>query len=589
MEEWGGGVEGCVWIPNIPNIPLFHSSRLEWQMRKWIGTITFMAWVLTALLAANVSAQEKGLTNGGFDSIEALIEILKEKGVVTEAEAKRFIERYRGAPPPRQDGKVIMLLPEEKEQEYVQKITEEASRRLGEDVKQVKEEAEYNKDELMRRSRVTDRRVEALEKKVTEDVEGRLRKSAWTERIRWGGDIRLRQHNDYYDNDNAALLNPADPSEVLNTTNDRERQRYRARLLVKAVVVEENYLPTGTFPIGKVEAAARISTGNEKDPVSTNDTFGDYYNKDGLVLDQAYLQWTYKPPEPFWDMLPRATLTAGRIPNPWFYTDLVWDHDLNFEGTALKIETDTLLENRWKGFVTIGAFPLQEVEFSDQDKWLYGGQMGVQYDKPLGISGKLAVAYYQFDNVAGSPNDPRRPGENDYSAPLYQQKGNTLFDINANLNAPILTALASDFNELNITAMLDCDLWYPIHINLTGDYVRNLGYEEKGVARRTGNPDVKQAVDGYQVGLTVGYPKILDFGNWKVYVFYKYVEADAVMDAFTDSDFHAGGTNAKGWILGGEFGIAKNLWLSAKWLTTDQIDGPPLSIDTLLIDLNAAY
>jgi hypothetical protein len=100
---------------------------------------------------------------------------------------------------------------------------------------------------------------------------------------------------------------------------------------------------------------------------------------------------------------------------------------------------------------------------------------------------------------------------------------------------------------------------------------------------------VKEETDGYQIGLQVGYPKILTFGDWNVFLNYKYLEADAVLDAFTDSDFHLGGTNAKGWILGGRLGIYKNVWLVARWLTADEISGPPLAIDVFQLDLNAVY
>jgi hypothetical protein len=108
------------------------------------------------------------------------------------------------------------------------------------------------------------------------------------------------------------------------------------------------------------------------------------------------------------------------------------------------------------------------------------------------------------------------------------------------------------------------------------------------VDARTG-VDVKKETEGFQLGFTVGYPTVRNFAEWKGFLFYKYLGSDAVMDAFTDSDFHLGGTNAKGWILGGEFGLAKNVWLSSKWLTTNEISGPPFAIDTFLLDLNAKF
>jgi hypothetical protein len=237
--------------------------------------------------------------------------------------------------------------------------------------------------------------------------------------------------------------------------------------------------------------------------------------------------------------------------------------------------------------LTLGVFPLYEEEFSDRDKWLYAGQAGVEYRKAMGLSGKLGVAYYDYENITGVRNDPLQPGVWDFTAPQFQQKGNTLMDIDP--GAGIKTALASDYNLLNVTAQLDYDYWFPIHIVLLMDYVKNLGFDRTEVAARTGNPNVEEDTEGYQFGLTVGYPTIRYFGEWNTFLFYKYLGADAVLDAFTDSDFHLGGTNAKGWILGGELGLYKNVWLRGRWLTADEIKGPPLAIDVLQVDVNARF
>jgi len=94
---------------------------------------------------------------------------------------------------------------------------------------------------------------------------------------------------------------------------------------------------------------------------------------------------------------------------------------------------------------------------------------------------------------------------------------------------------------------------------------------------------------GYLAGITVGTPKIVKFPDWQIITYYEYLGADAALDAFTDSHFHGGGTNAKGWVLGGEVGLLKNTWLRVRWYSTDQISGPPLSIDTLLVDMNGRF
>ena len=89
--------------------------------------------------------------------------------------------------------------------------------------------------------------------------------------------------------------------------------------------------------------------------------------------------------------------------------------------------------------------------------------------------------------------------------------------------------------------------------------------------------------------MTVGYPKIQKLWDWQTSLTYKYLEADAVLDAFTDSDFHLGGTNAKGWILGGQLGVGNNLWVRARWISSDTIAERPVAIDTLQVDINSRF
>lgn len=516
------------------------------------------------------------------DAIEAVIQLLKEKGIITEEEAAKVIERNRRqAAAAAAKAPVITITPGPGAGGGEQPQGAEAAEQAKKEVEKLREDLDTAKEEINKRAESTDSKVEALEKKVNQDLVLKTARSSWAERIRWGGDIRLRYQGDYYGNNNAVLAQPGNPTQILNTTHNNSREIYRVRLALNADLLDE-----GDSNVGKVEVGIMVTTGNENNPVTTNSTLGDYYNNDKIVLNQGYLKWTYKPHETLWGRAPQVSLTGGRMPNPFFSTNLVWDSDLSFEGAVFQLQTDTLPTNPWRAFLALGAFPLQNVEFSSNDKWLYGGQLGFQYNQPLGLSAKFAVSYYDYINIVGQPNDPLSPGEKDYTAPLFQQKGNTLMDIDP--GSGIKTALASDFRELDFVGLLDYSYWDPIHIQLLGDYVINLGFDQSAVSRRAG-VHVPTENYGYQVGLTVGYPETLYFGDWNLSFTYRYLQADAVVDAFTDSDFHGGGTNCKGWILGGNLGLYKNVWLGARWMTSDQISGPPLAIDTLQVDLNARF
>jgi hypothetical protein len=142
-----------------------------------------------------------------------------------------------------------------------------------------------------------------------------------------------------------------------------------------------------------------------------------------------------------------------------------------------------------------------------------------------------------------------------------------------------------------------------VHVVLTADYVKNLGFDLDEVRRRVAGSDsvaqagsiflrdgvLRENTTGYQLSVAVGWPDVTHRGNWRVTGGYRYLESDAVLDAFTDSDFHLGGTDAKGWTLAYERGLAENAWLRLRWLSADEIDGPPLGVDTIQVDLNARF
>ncbi|MCU0589832.1 MAG: putative porin [Syntrophobacteraceae bacterium] len=502
-----------------------------------------MKGVISADEAASLMESAGGAGAAGQD-MGAVIDLLQKKGVISPEEAEQFHARY-GRPAPAGEG-AVALVPAAREEEYVRQISKKVAREIRQDVQ--------------------DRVKAEIQEEKARDTRG-LSSPDWAQRIRFGGDIRLRYQGEFYDKDNAALLkvgkNGTVSGDLLNTTQDRNRFRIRARLNASAKIHE-------TF-----SAHMRISTGNEDDPVSTNETLGDYFNKDGIVLDQAYLRW-----QPFENL----TFWGGRHPNPFFYTDMVWDHDINFEGVAGSYTH--VFSDQVRAFLTGGAFPLQELEFTERDKWLFGVQAGAEVKPDPDVTAKVGVAYYDYVNTVGRANTLQRPDLNDYTAPLFVQKGNTLFNIEPQ---GIRVALASEFRELNVTGQVDIGFWKPIHVIVVGDYVRNLGFDQGDVARRTGIRDIPEEIEGYQVGLQVGYPKARNFKEWSAFLFYKHLEADAVIDAFTDSDFHGGGTNAEGWILGLEFGLYKNVWLTARWLTTNEISGPPLAIDIFQFDVNAGF
>lgn len=425
----------------------------------------------------------------------------------------------------------------------------------------------------------------------------------WLSRISWNGDFRVREQSDLFASSNVANqfnfnainaaggVGAAGPDVFLNTTEDRHRFRVRLRLGLSALVNDD------------FRVTARLSTGGAENPVSQNTTFTDNQPPLEVFFDRAFGQY-----EPVFDNGMRwLTVTAGRMQNPWVNTisELVWDRDFNFDGFAVTLRQSLVSlfgdtgaadgPNRSHMFVTAGAFPLDEIELSTDDKWLYGVQGGFLWTFENQSTIRVAAAYYDYANIRGRRNDP---GSDflDFTAPDFMQRGNTLFDIadpaNANKN---LLALAPDYDLLHLNFDADWAVLAPIHVGVEAAVVRNIGYDEQSVLRRVGNPallttgESDARVMGYSLFFTAGWPEVNKFGDWQVFWGYKYLQRDAVLDAYAESNFNRGGTNAKGWIAAFDFGLHTNTWLRARYFSADEIDGPPLGTDTIQLDLNTRF
>ena len=434
----------------------------------------------------------------------------------------------------------------------------------------------------------------------------------WVSRFKMEGDIRLREQADFFGDSNAPAPNfQANGQLIDNTTEDSlHRERVRMRLGINANITKG------------VDLGLRLTTGNVNgvgvtgdfvgigSPVSTLQTFGTYNSKFSFVLDQVFLKLAP------WDPL---TVTVGRFPNPFFvgtvgniytgplpkgphtiptagvvHTDLLWDVDLNFEGLAVNLQPWLKEERVIKPFFNAGVFPLQEVNRSEtvkaKDKWFYGAQAGFEWAPPdTDTKIRVGAAYFDFSNVAGMRNPNFGDTLFNQSAPLFRQKGNSLFNIDNDGNPTTnLWGLAADYKIANLTIVADYSKYRPIHIIGTLDFARNVGYDEGKILARTGQ-SIRPEVNAYQARLTVGYPVISERHQWQVFGFYRRSERDSMLDAFTDSNYLLGGTNHKGYTIQGLYGVAHNTWLGLRYMSYDHISGLPLAIDTVNLDLNARF
>jgi hypothetical protein len=412
----------------------------------------------------------------------------------------------------------------------------------------------------------------------------------WLSRVRVFGDLTLRGQLDRYADDNAqyalydynAINQAGGIGKVsypyLNTSEDRERLRLRARLGVEADMSQN------------LRLFIRLSSGALTDPSSESQNLGTYAQRYAVAFDQAFFVW-----EPVSSSgLPANTLSAGRASNPWFSpTELVFARDLTFEGAAdtLRLGWGSGGAERSYVYLTAGGFPMLEVPLANsQNKWLVGGQMGTHLRWSDGADNlQFAVSYYDFRNVTGVRNVPDSTLTN-YTAPAFIRYGNSVYDIsNSTVDPSVnLFALASEFRLADIAAFYEHSLGR-YTIALSGEGVRNIAYDRATVEALTQQPTPTPEDMGYVGEISFGNPAITRFADWRLALGYRYVRRDAVLDAWTDADFHGGGTNAKGYYLWGTFAVNRNAWLRLRYLSGNEIDGPRYGFDILQLDMTARF
>ncbi|MFZ0930731.1 MAG: putative porin [Syntrophobacteraceae bacterium] len=547
------GIVALIWCVCATNAFCEEGKAAEPTGMELLAELLKAKGVISPDEAAALKAKITGAESP--ESVKALVDLLKNKGFVSDGEADRLNQALaRTSPATQAAAKAILVVP--RDQEYVQKITQNV---VTEVKKNIDEQVET---EVAQKAK--DGSLGSLAANVPD----------WLQKLRFSGDVRLRYEPVFYAAGNGTIIDPNNPTQQLRTALNSQAEYIVARLKVEADVND------------RLTAGVRLASGNQTNPGSDNSIMGDYFIKDGFLLDQAYLR--YKP-------ISDLTVWGGRIPNPWFYTDLIWANDLNFEGVAANYTRDVC--NDVTGFVTGGAFPLQAITqiTQSEQKWLLGAQTGFEYKPDMQYSFKLGVALYDYQNTIGIINPV---GENvfDWTAPLYMQKGNTVVNIEPQFSGGPTPkyALASKFRDVDIDANLDIACWDPVHVVLSGDYVQNIAFDAQEVSRLSNRPVRDMQDDAYRAGLLVGYPTPRKFLQWNVFTYYKYVGTDSVVDAFDDQDFALGGTNAKGWILGAELGLMKNVWLTARWFTSDQISPfqnstGPFSVDVFEFDTHAAF
>jgi polyhydroxyalkanoate synthesis regulator phasin len=295
----------------------------------------------------------------------------------------------------------------------------------------------------------------------------------------------------------------------------------------------------------------------------------------------------------------------------------------------------------------------QQTKQPSNDKYLYAGQAGIDWKITKDLNFKSSAGYYYFQNIEGrvsapgvTPNQEAQMSTDD-SRPGFAQRGNTYmmlrniekvdaYDENGlptgNTQANYINdptqgvdpyyinqfqyfGLVTPYNILSANARLEYRHWEPFVVSVSGEWDRNLAWNSQNIVNNgpVPGPDNNYnqtlvtgpvnnlaqnsgGVYNYNGGNTawiiqakIGSGALQKRWDWDLGVSYRYVESDAVIDGFCDSDFGGGGTNLKGYAVGGNLALSKNVFLGARWMSATGIAGPTYKADILQLDLNARF
>ncbi|MCI0348696.1 MAG: putative porin [Acidobacteriales bacterium] len=355
-------------------------------------------------------------------------------------------------------------------------------------------------------------------------------------RFRLSGDVRVRYENFFESYDGCTPAN----------CPDRHRARIRLRLGIDGKLNEDFigafWLATGT----NVNAV-----GSFADPVSTNQTLTDFFERKTIGVDRGYI--SYQPQAYKW-----VQLTGGKFPFSWLRTPMTFDNDLNPEGFTEKFSFD--FGNPVFKNVTVTAMQLlfNEISGIGTDGNALGGQVSGRIQLMGGkITVNPAITYLNWngEDVIAQAAGPVLPCASPTSTNCIQNPNTTpvgtpslppltpavrFINANALTNATRITGTGSGQRRAFVSgfeyagATLDTNIKTPFAkwpVRILLDYNYNLD------AKLNGNNSPSKQDRAYWIEASVGQTRNkndLQFG----YSFTR-IEQDALISQFNESDLRA--------------------------------------------------
>jgi hypothetical protein len=322
--------------------------------------------------------------------------------------------------------------------------------------------------------------------------------SALTEGFTWSGDFRLRDEQFWY---GRAFGGSAD---------DDNRLRYRARLGFTKQV--NSWALVGL----------RVASGTG-DYRSTNVSFGQQSNwaPYSVYLDRAYGQFTL--PDPGGIGL-STTVIAGRVANPFVWKNgldkIVWDEDISPTGFAVTSAISPL--EGTKVFATVGYFP-ELTQSSETEVKVWGFQLGGSTAVAEKVSVGARASLYDWSNVSTDPNFA-------IAAPVTANSNQRFGNLPTAFDDDVRVGETSAFVTWSGIEGWPAILWGTVAYNFTAE------------AGTVSGVPVDSEATAYGFGIEIGDPKAM----FLLGIEYSYIEANAVLALYTDSDMFDGYTNREG-------------------------------------------
>ncbi len=433
-------------------------------------------------------------------------------------------------------------------------------------------------DLLVRKKIITDQEAEDIRGELTKDFAatpaGKLKMSTPLTELEIYGDARVR-----YEVRNG---NSGAPSTLVTNPNDaqqRNRARYRVRLGLRGTLVNDFFF------------GLRLET--SASPRSTNVTFGDDSGPFGKTSDAAFIGQAYLG----YSGLKDIRLTAGRMPNPFVTTSMVWDGDINPEGLAQQYKHTFNLSFG-------GGTAVAETETYSKDRKSYVAAASTQ---PTNMTIDVFANFGQFIYDDSNPENPlgnpavaggRRVPENDayllgwqvgakfnFTRTTYFQLAPTLYNYTGNGNDFNLlfsgdpsfrvgnTTTVPNQNGINSLLVFNMPAEFGFTVGETpirifSDFAVNLDAADR--ARAAGHPEEDDERYAYQVGVQVG--RIRAARDWQIAAFWQHAEQYSLDPNLVDSDIFESRVNMEGVAIQAGYALSDAVTFNLTYAYGEQIN-----------------